>query len=241
MNQRLLQQFLGAGGSGGPPSYPELDAAITAAGPALWWEARKEMGYSDGASVYSVTEWVDGIYSLTNGNASYYPTFKASGINGIPSFEFNGTQCLYRKGGWSFSQPFSYFVVAQHLDLSSTRRMFDGNITVNRVMADKVSTGFWRYYSGSSIYGTSTPDTNAHLFEVAYNGASSYMNVDNTLEASGDSGNRPTDNICMGATYNAVSGIIGYISLLLIFSTPPTGATKEAMISEIATVYGLTL
>lgn len=219
----------------------DLDAAITAAGPSLWWEARKETAYSDGASVPSATEWVAGSNPLTNSVPAYYPTFKASGIGGQPAFQFNGTQCLFVFGGWSFPQPFSYFLVGQLTDTSSTRRFYDGNITSNRAMFDKASTGFWRYYAGVSIYGTSTPDTSPHLFEVAYNGASSFLSVDNALEASGSAGSNASDNLSLGASYNAVSGMIGYISLLLIFATPPTGATKDAMIAAIGSTYGLTL
>ncbi len=77
-----------------PPSAPP--AAVT--GLSFHLDAQREAdasGYVDGVSVSGATDIsASGFDIVVSGATSTYPTFRATGINGLPSFEFDGGDYL---------------------------------------------------------------------------------------------------------------------------------------------------
>ena len=161
-------------------------AATTPPGPpvagyAAWYDATKITGSADGAALAA---WPDSSgngwdLSRTTTPVTYYSTTSAQLVNGKPTVQFGGGKMRNTGfGGWT--QPTFVFLVIKPAATSNQTIMTAGG-SVEITMFG----GQWEADAGGSLMQGGTPDTNAHVLTVQFNGTTgSYIRVDGTQVAS---------------------------------------------------------
>jgi hypothetical protein len=137
---------------------------------------------SSGLTVFNVFSRGD----LVQFTSTKRPLFRATGINGLPSIQPDGTDdFLQTASGASFASlnsPYSVVAIGSIAGAGASPILLDGIGAGNRgALLYKDGTPDW-----ATVYGVGgTPDSNTHLFANIINGASSRLLVDNAQVATG--------------------------------------------------------
>ena len=144
--------------------------------------------WSDGTTTTSTVPDLAGSTDLTGTFTDLTAT-----INGVQAGTFDGNNDVVDGDFADISQPYTIFTVARARAVDTDQYFYDGWSNRALFRYDN-SDDAWDIYSGSTLQG-SAGDTNAHLWTMEYNGASSAIRVDSAADASGDAGTLALDGL----------------------------------------------
>jgi hypothetical protein len=152
-----------------------------------------------------VTNWYDQSGNGLNnsqGTAADQPQLVFNCIGSLPCLTFNGsTQYTAYAGGGGFSAPFTFSAVAEQTSTSTGMII---NTQVAEFYFGTNAVGTYGSGSGSNSCGASASDSNAHAIQAVINGASSAINVDNTItNCSSFLNGAPDNHLYIGVNYIA--------------------------------------
>ena len=157
----------------------------------------RSLSLSDGQSV---DPWPDDENSndLTAGTA---PTFKSSIINNNPVVRFNGTDQFLDNSYSQLSEPvvWGWVWIDQDPNNSNIRGFADSQTSGEAQLQNR--DGNYGMFSGTLQSGGS-PDTNAHISTVRWDGANSVWRIDGTQIISADPGATAIDGLTLGSQGN---------------------------------------
>lgn len=201
------------------PSFNPLDYS-----PIAWYDSSDVASITkDGGNL--VSQWDDksgNLYHLTQGNATYQPTYSAT--DGIV---FDGSNdWLKIEFGTVFAQPNTIFIVAKS-DVTAAQRFIIDNYTtfgVNRVTAFYYNSNAINFQAGSGI-SVLTNQTNLHLFTSLNKGASSFVQIDGGTPTTGNVGTDGIDSFTVGGIYQGLVPELmldGYIKEIIVYNSELT-------------------
>lgn len=183
----LINPF--AFGAGTPPFDP-LSISWTHA---YWTEGAEfeALGYTNGATI---NPWPDEVSTadLAQGTAGNRPTLVTAEatFNNKDVVRFDGSND-YMSVDWAdLSQPNEYVFVAKLRSTSLSNQVLCDGLSSGRQQIERVggaAPSTWQLFAGATLTGGSA-DTNLHLWRAIFNGGSSALYHDETLEMSGNAG-----------------------------------------------------
>lgn len=123
--------------------------------------------------------------------------------------------------GGDKTQPTTIFIVAKTSSDSAYRLFTDGVTSGKRQIINyrNGGTAHWAMMSISELQGSSTADTNFHIFAGIFNGASSKLYVGGgAADASGNPGTDPLGDITLGNDSTGVTALNGDIFAAIYYS-----------------------
>ena len=221
------------GGAGG---FSPLDL-----GPVLWLDASDTSTITESGGV--VSQWDDKSgngYDVTQGTAAAQPSSGTRTLNSLNVIDFGGNDYMQVAFGTTYTQPNTVFLVGQ-FDTGLSVTMFDGDDATNRNLFSYSSTEpAWRMFAGSSVTG-GTADSNAHVFRLVYNGASSTGHVDAVATISGNPGGASIDGCTVGSNYAGTFNLDGFIAEVIVVDGTLTAGQIADTESYLANKWGITL
>lgn len=153
---------------------PASDATVV-----QWTKADAlSLNNNDPVATWTATVGVNALQAV----GGLQPTFNTSVQNGLPMVTFpNGKYML--AATVTVSQPCTLWIVGRVTDLN--QEFFTDGVS-GRQIAFTPSSQFGMF-AGNTVSGGSQ-NTNFHVFEFVFNGASSYIRVDNGTKITGDAG-----------------------------------------------------
>jgi len=197
------------------------------------WLVASDIGQSDSTAVSS---WIDrtGNVSVTT-VATQEPIYKTSGINGLPSVEFNGTN-QYFATDINLSQPMVVYTVFK---ADTKSQIWDSDEASRMAFFTTSTEGKLALFNGS----TSLVDPDPYVLGIntvvkaVIDGANSCMFVDNVLVAEGDLGSVPMLNTNIGKF--STNYLDGQISEMIIVPLDIDPCKKWQIDNYIGSKYDL--
>src|SRR3990167_3839844 len=148
------------------------------------------------------------------------PTYRASGINGLPDLDFDGGDWLanpYLAG--DLSQPLHIFVVCE-TDVGALMWALGAVDPAKRIeMYFHTPSGGVQYiYGGASLLGTSFSTGVPILREAVFDGASSQIWTNGTLNATGNAGANVMGGLVVGDTQPPLLPFDGPIAEVIVYT-----------------------
>ena len=155
---------------------------------------------------FVASSWTEGAsWDSEDGTASLNevgsPTKQSGDLNGEDTIYLDGVDDAFENSSLSWSQPNAVVIVGRHISGSGEdSRFFDSQGSGRQILtADE--NGNFGIFAGSWIEDGAT-DSNWHIFNPLYDGASSDLRVDGTESVSGDIGTMGLDGPVIGARDN---------------------------------------
>ena len=209
------------------PSIPPIPNSAVAQ-----YNARLLTGFSDGDPVTTRPDQV-GSLDLT-GNA----VFRASGLNGLPTVDYNGSSDSHNANGPAIQQKvIVYLVIDGDFNTSSTNWIID-SFDGETVFGWNANRQNWVLYAGNVLDGSS--NINRNLFTVVIDGSNSIIREDGTQTASGFAGNFPLELLEIGQNDQGSTFFDGDIPFVEIHDGNVSNGllTRE---QEIADMFNITI
>jgi len=194
----------------------------------------EEAGFVNGATV---TSWgaLTGNYSLTAGGAPVY-TF----ANGKGYVETDGVDDYLQDATLDRTQPNTLVMVARYKTVANGKYLFatvTGNPNQQSVAIG--GTGLRQMYAGSgaAVFGT-TENTAWHVYIATFNGTTSELMVNGTVDASGDAKTNPADGLRLAASPALDNFGSLQISEVLAYNRVLTSAEKTSLTTTLRSQYG---
>lgn len=190
-------------------------------------DAVKTGGYQEAARTTPAGQG-DPVGSFTDGSGNNRHLAQATGTAKPTLTTDAGVVCLSCDGGdfltiagFTLNQPNRVIVVSRLNNLVNTPQIFvDGSLSTNR-HAIYGQSATWRFQAGTGVQGSAW-DADWHVFDAIFNGASSQLNIDGVLDASGDVGAQTMTGVTIGARNDGGgSWITGFIRAVFIADTDP--------------------
>lgn len=150
---------------------------------------------------------------VTRATAVRRPTYRSTGLNGMPTLEFDGVDDWLGATGWTLPQPLTLFVVASRSVAAG--HLLDGGAVTGRVVLYVPSSNF-AMNAGSDVAGAAW-DSSAHVHAGVVNGASSSYRIDGAATA-GNAGTASMEGISIGCNYGGNSRLTGKVSEILVYA-----------------------
>jgi hypothetical protein len=195
-----------------------------------------EISATDGDSISTWADQTGNGHDLTAGSA---PTFKSSIINGNPVVRFDGADDYLDVDFADLSQPNQYFIVfrLQSTNDSVVFTRFSSTSGGRNVL--QIFNGNWRLFAGSSIDGSAAA-TGDYIHNALFDGASSKLRINGSLDVSGDPGSDGQGGLTLGARQDGDGNIQIDIGEVLIYPQDKTGVEAEAE-QYLSDKWGVTL
>lgn len=192
-----------------------------------------------------VSNWADSsgnnndLFQLT---ASKRPIFTASDadFNNLPVITFDGVDDLLVTNtfsGGKMIQPNTVFLVARWDATTNGTSMMDGIAAGNR--ASYKTTNGNHSLLVTALVEYENADTNAHIFTIEWNGASSKFFEDGGTSLSNNPGNHSLTGITLGAQYDGSGPGEVTIAEVIIYDGLLSTTDQNTIGNELATRYGL--
>jgi hypothetical protein len=210
----------------------------------LWQDtARSSPITADGQSIAGVTDKSGVGNHLLQNTAGNRPTYKTAIQNGKSCERTDGADVLVNAAQINYAQPNTFFLVAKHADGVTGKHFFDGS-GAGRNLFGTAAGPVWTMYGGSVVSGGVT-NTNANIFVVYFNGASSkaYVNggaanISGNAGALALGGVGETITINQGQAAPLPNGSDVYE--LLIYNAAVSLASANALAVSLGIKWGLT-
>lgn len=228
------------------PYYQALFTAISESSPSLEYSPLRELlasNYSNNDPVTLATEWTNGVYNLDEFVDA--PTFVESANAGMPAFRFDGNDAL-QKNGFFFANP-NLIIIVFKADFvggfqTVLTRAIDGDWNSFYISDDEYYISAKEEVGSSAAISGGTRDENTHILELMYAGASSSIKVDGVEVASGTIPEAGLDGFTLGT--NAIGStnfLVGDVQHVLVYDTLPDTTKRDAVISEMAALYSVSI
>lgn len=155
--------------------------------------------------------------------------------NGLPAIQFDGVDDDLQNLTFTALQPYSIF--GTYKNLSSQSVLFRGVIPL--VFAGRYANNNNSIYGGAYLGNASFNITTHQLITGIYNGASSFVKVNDLTGVSGDAGTRNISGISIGSAANFANYLSGTIQELIFFNSDQTGnrTSIETNINDHYSIY----
>lgn len=191
------------------------------------WIAADDGVYADAGVTLAidgqaVQQWEDksglGRHAI-QATAGSRPLLKTNSLNGMPvlQFKYDGVDKFMRSTfGTALTQPNTIFIVLKKAAVAAAfHRYLDGITSTDRhLLGDDGAT--LQMFAGESLYA-GTPDTDAHIFMMELNGASSALHMDGSEIGSGPAGAHGITGLTIGAAYTGTFGLHGDIAEVIVY------------------------
>lgn len=209
----------------------------------LWFDASDVSTITESGG--AVSQWDDksgNDYHATQATAAQKPTTNSRTINGLNALEFfdDAGHRKLSNNSLALSQGYSVFGVVQDDGLAGYHTWWSGLGGGARSFASKNSGGNRTYWASSSIIGTAM-SANVELWSVIFNGASSTLYVDGSLDASGNPGsNGVTSGFYIGSESGAenVAPWDGLIAEVIVIDSAASTETRQLIEGYLAHKWG---
>jgi hypothetical protein len=186
-----------------------------------------------------VSAWADNVSSddLTAGTA---PTYKQTIINGQPVVRFDGSNDLLDVDWPDINEPYEFFLVFQLNSTGGFDVILDG--FNNQVEFYSSTVPNFRIRQSSNVVGSSS-DTNAHIANIIFRAGSSndILNLDGSLDASGDSGNTISDGLTVGARNDGSFHSEVDIGEIVVYNTELSSSDRSSEETRLSDKWGITI
>lgn len=170
----------------------------------------------DGATLDAWPDSSGNAHNAIQATSLNRPTFDVDGLNGRQCIRFAGDDWLAVEFA-ELTQP-TTLVVVGFTDTGSSQSFIDGFDQTHRHFVRQVGITNYRLYAGEILDAPVIPDRVPHLFVAVFNGASSSLEIDGALVASGNSGAQTLTGLTIGAAFfggsDWLTGGIGFAGLL---------------------------
>jgi hypothetical protein len=200
-----------------------------------------------GASAGYCVTWVD---QSGNGNNATQSTagsqpqiYNGTAVvteNGKPALDLDGNDNLRVLFASAYSQPNNYFVTATLDTTASATVLLSGHTSSSKRNQPELTSGnLWQMYAGSALTSSTSGDTDQHLHNCLFNGASSEYYLDGSSIASGNSGTFPMDGITIGARFTQTLGWDGTIQEVIMWPSDQS-SNRTGIETDIDTYFSIT-
>jgi len=232
-------------GSGGDSFFEETPVTASLADPNPVWfnpNTLSPLGWYDASDTASITS-SGGVVSqfndksgnsrhLTQGTSANRPITGTRTINGRNTLDFDGVNDNLQSGTFTQAQPITAFVVVQSDVTNPSNSQALGNDVPNNTPTLWISNGGWAYFAGSVAASGTAVNTNAHILEGVFSGASSGLWLDGTFILGTNPGTNgySTARILMGSDGNQTASCWdGRIGELLVFAGAMNSTNRAAV------------
>jgi len=197
---------------------------------------------SDGQPIYILYDKSGNGKDAGNSNPATEPIYKAHALKDQGVGRFTRTfEDMITAGGFTATQPNTFFVVGNTGNNAAFNCFFDGGIGTRQAMFYNGTGGRWEIFAGTILSGP-LADTSPHVFACTFNGASSKLWVAGGAATTGDAGaNGLTSGINLGQTQPGGSlALQGDLAEVIAYSGALTTAALNLVGGYLARKYGLT-
>jgi hypothetical protein len=166
-------------------------------------------------------------------NASTYNASN-SDFGNQPTFDFDGGDWYQYAFGETLSQPITMFVLSK---ISSVQFIIDGDDAVNRNAFFK-NAEKWSLFAGSVLENGGI-DSDTNVFTLIFNGASSKIYQNGTLQITGDTGANDMDGITIFARNTLASISTGSLAEAAVVNALATASQINQTLAFFQSVYGV--
>jgi len=213
------------------------------AGLQLWLDASDESTITESSG--SVSQWDDKSGNgnhVSQGTAADQPTTGVNTLNGLNVISWNND--VLANTSLDLVQPLTTFVVVN--GGSAGNYVFDSdedNGGTNRLSLFKdASTGKFAYFATSSgVVGNLAATSGSVVQTVEWNGSSSSMWQNGSLDVAGATGAAGTDGFRVGRRHDSSFFWVGDIAEILVYDSALSTTDREALEVYLAAKWGITL
>jgi hypothetical protein len=207
------------------PNLPSTIANLTA-----WQDAVQITGQSDNTLLSSWPTMVNSpTWSFQQSGTfrpTYYSTTAGKTVNGHPAVWFSGAQAMFvTPVQSSIAQPVTLLCVAGLASTAGTQVIFDSDSGTAAILLELTGSN-WVANAGSALTGPAA-DTNAHLFAIVANGASSQLIVDGAA-TNGALGAQSCIYLTTGFNRLGANPMTGFICELALYTGVMSGTNLTA-------------
>ena len=192
-------------------------------------------------SVVTVSAWAD---QSTAGNnviqatAANQPAFVANGINGQPTFQYNGTSQFLAAAAMTIAPPFSALMVGQAAGSGGIEMFWSfANSVFGYVYSTSSDASIELNYGGAQFAGTGSNKAPCAITAIV-NGASSSVRDNGVSSGIGSLGAGTSSNLCVGSL--GASDFLGkYESELVMYNRAISVPEQRALFAYVASRYGI--
>lgn len=197
-----------------------------------------------------VTKWYDQSGNgrhATQATAANQPRIVNGGVidigqTGRPKLTFDGVDDYFSSNTPTVTQPLTIFGVAKVSSTSAAyKSFFNGSTTATQTLLQLSDTGNYRkIYSGAVLQSTKImSSTSAEVWAAVFNGASSALYVNGTLDASGNAGTIGMNGFTIGCE-RGISWWPGDINEIVVYPQVFDSSNRQAIEREQMKYYNIT-
>lgn len=224
-------QIVGTGTVGAPPFTP-LDLPDLIA-----WYRADELALSDNDPVATWDDLSGNGNHLTQATSGLRPILKTAIIDSKAVVRGDATDDMLQDT-FTLNQPAHVFIVCKYRNThsGSNDTAFDGGGNNQMRLFRNSSVKMYLYAGGFGPNFDTTPQ-NWHLYSCFYNGASSYLTVDNGTPATGDVGANNPGGLTFNTTGNGLEPGAVDSAEIIVCSAEVTGSDLTDLVGYFAAEY----
>jgi hypothetical protein len=158
----------------------------------------------------------------------------------MAAVEFDGVDDILSTAfGSTEGQPNHIFIVAEYRSTSGANEtLFDGDTT--RETISNSGGGDYGYYAGNNFSSSGITAPDVYIFNVLFNGASSVLRLNGTIESGGDSGSQGLDGVTLGNRAGGGEPAPVNVGEVLVYPQDKSGSQADIE-GYLASKWGITL
>ena len=198
-----------------------------------------QLSLNDGDAVSTWTDETGNGYDLTAGSA---PSYVASGLNGNPIVQFDGSGNYLDAAFTTVSQAFHIFIVVtqRRINTSSSERYMGSADSTNWTFQQLADADDVNMFAGSNFNNSGVADTNAHIYSCLYDGSNTTLRQDGTIIATGNAGTNGMDGLTLGTNNNGDNPAPIDVAECLVYPMDKSGVQSDVE-SYLADKWGITI
>ena len=183
--------------------------------------------------------------AITQGTAANKPTYSATGLNGGPAAQFDGSDDYMGPQAYdsSHAQPFSEFLLIQ-VSTGNTGTFFvdGGDLTHRHAYNTQTGASGCYIYAGAALIDTGdhiSLDV-PHLIDTVFDTTTSDLTIDGTSRATGDVGSQGNNGLVL-ANDPVLSSVAmkGFLAKYVVFSGVLSAGNRTSVRNLIKRAWGL--
>lgn len=197
---------------GGPQLWTPSEITLQA-----WFDAYDESTITESSG--SVSQWDNkaGGLDLAQAAGASQPTTGVEKINGLNALNFDGVDDFMQEQ-ITITNPTTLFIVAE-VDDDNLNQQFTDGTTGGGMVFRTLGSGIIRVFGGATLQVNYVVQTSTqYLFTIVFNGESSKVIVDGTVEGTGDAGTSGVTGLTVGSNRTGTGIFAGMKLGELIFT-----------------------
>lgn len=216
-----------------PASLPPYNPLSITWAAAYWAE---DPSWTNPGNGNAVSSWRDGSGNsrdATQATGANQPLYRSSdsGLNSMPTVDFDGTNDYLATAGFTIAQPATRVIVVRMKSVVASRHFFSTNGAGQRNDMNSDSGPItWVMYAGTQLISATVCTTVGAFLIAEYNGVSSSLSLNGSSIASGDAGGQSSGDISLG-TFNGGAGTSCHIAFAALKSGLLTAQNKADLLA----------